>query len=105
MTENDTTAMRRRQQESREARTAEIRRLLDQGGPEEVARRYGKSALGGEEFKAAAVPGPGVAPTKSGAKVQIAGVNARLTPTVLVDEVIGYRVAGVPGILGLTKSC
>lgn len=52
MTENDAAA--RRQQEEREARTAEIRRLLDApGGTEEVAKRFGKSALGSDEYRAA----------------------------------------------------
>ncbi|GAC80848.1 hypothetical protein SAMN04488550_0590 [Gordonia malaquae] len=52
MTETDTAAQRR-QQEEREQRTADIRRLLDQGGSEEVAKKYGKSELASSEYKAA----------------------------------------------------
>ncbi len=52
MTENDTAAQRRQQGE-REARTSEIRRLLDQGGPDEVAKQFGKSSLSSDEYKAA----------------------------------------------------
>lgn len=47
-------AAERRQQEEREARTAEIRRMLEQpGGQEEVAKKFGKNVLATDEFKAA----------------------------------------------------
>ncbi len=53
MSENESAAQRR-QQEEREARTAEMRRLLDQPhGSEEVAKKFGKSALASDEYKAA----------------------------------------------------
>lgn len=47
-------AAERRQQEEREARTAEIRRMLEQpGGQDEVTKAFGKNVLASSEFKAA----------------------------------------------------
>ena len=47
-------AAERRQQEEREARTAEIRRMLEQpGGQDEVAKQFGKNVLASPEFRAA----------------------------------------------------
>lgn len=48
------TAAERRQREEREARTAEIRQMLEQpDGQEEAAKRFGKNILASTEYKAA----------------------------------------------------